>query len=219
MNNSFAAINFNDPESKNIFKNQKKMRCPKYSSTFETVDFAKLNIINDNKNKLYIVNGHINDRNYFSTNKLFIKYSAANKPTYNRSFSGSALPYPSEEIAFQNSSNIDMVPVVNNKFSFNLVYPNSYYINMGSEYVPPQVKIVLINDKNEEVSKVQIVPLGEGTPFRTLTWSTKRDWNKGADFYYNNNLPVIDQYDILLDSKYPITNTVPNNFWGKKPPL
>ena len=219
MNNSFASINFNDPETKAIFKNQEKMRCPKYSSVTETVKFAKLNIINDNKNKLYIVNGHINHKGLFSTGKLFIKYSAANKPTYNRSFAGSALPYPTEEIAFQNSSNIDMVPVVDNKFSFNLVYPNSYYTNMGTEYVPPQVKIVLINSKNEEVSKPQIVPLGDGTPFRTLTWSDKRDWNKGSDFYYNNNLPVIDQYNIIVKSEYPRTNRVPNNFWGKRPPL
>ena len=69
------------------------------------------------------------------------------------------------------------------------------------------------------MSKPQIVPLGDGTPFRTLTWSDKRDWNKGSDFYYNNNLPVIDQYNIIVNSEYPRTNRVPNNFWGKRPPL
>jgi len=219
MNNSFAAINFNDPETNNIFKKQEEMRCPKYSTTKHSIEFAKLNIINDNKNKIFIINGHLLNGDYLSHRKIFLKYSAANKPTYNRSFSGSALPYPTEEIAFQNSPNNDIIPVVNGKFSFNIVYPNSYYTNMGTLYVPPQVTLVLINDMNEEISKIQKTNLGNGVPFRTLTWSTKRNWNNGSMFYDNNNLPVIDQYDILKNSKFPVVNIVPDNFWGAKPPL
>jgi hypothetical protein len=68
-------------------------------------------------------------------------------------------------------------------------------------------------------SKIQKTNLGNGVPFRTLTWSTKRNWNNGSMFYDNNNLPVIDQYDILKNSKFPVVNIVPDNFWGAKPPL
>jgi hypothetical protein len=90
---------------------------------------------------------------------------------------------------------------------------------MGTLYVPPQVTLVLINDMNVEISKIQKTNLGNGVPFRTLTWSTKRNWNNGSMFYDNNNLPVIDQYDILKNSKFPVVNIVPDNFWGAKPPL
>ena len=173
-----------------------------------------------NDNNVFMVNGSLNGSLNLLSNveKLYIKYWASNAPTYSQSFSGSGLPYPNEELAFQNSPNIGVVPVVNGKFSFSLSYPNSYYDNMGTVYVPPQVKVKVCNDKNIAVSKIQQINLGEGIPFRTLSWSPKRDWNKGPMFYCNNNLPVRTQYQILVDSAYPTVNNVPKNFWGSMPP-
>ena len=78
--------------------------------------------------------------------------------------------------------------------------------------------IKICNDKNIAVSKIQHINLSEGIPFRTLTWSPKRNWSNGPMFYNNKDLPIRSQYEILLDSAYPNINKVPANFWGKKPP-
>jgi hypothetical protein len=48
-NNSFAGINFNNPESKNIFEKQKKTMCPRYKEINENDFPIDLNIKkNDN---------------------------------------------------------------------------------------------------------------------------------------------------------------------------
>ena len=89
---------------------------------------------------------------------------------------------------------------------------------MGTIYIPPHVKLVLFNDKNKQIGDIKNVELGEGIPFRTLTWPEQRNWNIGPLFYQNNNLKVRTQDQILLDSAYPSVNKVPDNFWGLTPP-
>ena len=37
-------------------------------------------------------------------------------------------------------------------------------------------------------------------------------------FYYNPDLPIRTQEQILIDSAYPCSNQEPNNFWGLTPP-
>jgi hypothetical protein len=207
-NNSFAGINFNDPNSLSIFEN-----VPNYNNS-KSNDF-NINIkINQNKNikNSLLVSGKLNRPNF--TEKLYIKYNASNPPTYSSDFSGSGMPFPNEEIAFENSPNKGVVEVINGDFNFTLKYPNSYYINLGNVYVPPQVKLILVNKDNKVLSDIHTINLGEGIPFRTLTWPVQRNWNKGALFYNNTDLPVRSQYQILLDSAYPSTNTMPKNFWG-----
>jgi hypothetical protein len=75
-----------------------------------------------------------------------------------------------------------------------------------------------VNKDNKNLSIVEVINLGEGIPFRTLTWPVQRDWNKGALFYKVDGLPVRTQNQILLDSAYPIVNKMPANFWGLTPP-
>ena len=216
-NNSFGSINFSDPESKNIFKTHEEKRCKKWDVLNKKLDLCDVILIK-NDNNVFMVNGVLNGNlNYLSlSDNLFIKYWAANPPTYNQSFSGSGLPYPNEEVAFQNTPNVGLVKVINGKFSFSIRYPNSYYDNLGTELIPPIVKIKVCNDKNIAVSKIQQINIGNSIPFRTLTWTPKRNWNKGSTFY-SNNLPVRTQQQILMDSAYPNVNEVPDNFWGLKP--
>lgn len=216
--NSFASINFNDPESLSIFQNHSKMMCPLYKEDDgSSFNFdIKLQKINNGNNNGFIVSGKLNFPNL--TQKLFIKYTASSPPTYNANFSGSALPFPNELVAFENTPNKGVAEVINGNFKFILNYPNSYYTNMGTIYVPPQVKISLVDNNNKELGSPQTINLGEGVPFRTLTWPVQRNWNNGSLFYSNPNLPVRTQYEILLDSAYPNVNKTPKNFWGKKPP-
>lgn len=214
--NSFAGINFDDPDSKKIFENHSKMMCSRYKNINENSFVMNMKVKKINNENEYVVSGNV-ITNPFST-QLFIKYTAANPPTYNGSYSGSGLPHPNEEIAFENTPNRGVVEVINDRFEFILKYPNSYYINMGTIYVEPHVRIVLVNKDNKQIGEMQNISLGEGIPFRTLTWPVQRDWNNGPEFYENKDLPVRSQYQILLDSAYPSTNKMPKNFWGVIPP-
>ena len=215
--NSFASINFNDPNSPAIFEKQSQEMCPSYKKsngndfTFNLKLFKK----NDEKNA-FIVSGNLEYPNF--KQKYYIKYNAPNPPDYNCNFSGSGLPFPNEEVAFENTPNRGVSEVINGDFKFVLKYPNSYYTNMGTVYVPPQVRMMLVDKDNKELSSILTLNLGEGIPFRTLTWPKQRDWNKGAMFYNNQTLPIRTQYQILLDNAYPSTNVMPKNFWGMKYP-
>ena len=213
--NSFGSINFNDPETKSIFENHSKMMCPRYKTKNENSFVDGLDI-NYKQNGSLLISGNI--KKPLHIKKVFVKYSASNPPTFSANFSGSGLPFPNEDIAYQNTPNRGVVEVINNQFTINLIYPNSYYVNMGSDFVVPLVKLILVDEKNNELSDLEIVYLGEGIPFRTLTWPTQRNWNDGPMFYKNKDLPLRNQYQILLDSAYPKINKVPNNFWGLKPP-
>jgi hypothetical protein len=212
--NSFAGINFNDNQSAQIFEIQKNTMCPRYKNLNESGFVININVKNNNKNA-FVVSGKLN---YPTSRKLYIKYSAANPPTYNSNFSGSGLPYPSEEVAFENTPNRGVVPIINGEFNFSIRYPNSYYINMGTVYIEPHVKLTIVDKDNNTIGETKSVNLGQGIPFRTLTWPVQRDWNKGPLFYKTNNDIVRSQYQILLDSAYPSKNITPQNFWGMTPP-
>jgi len=211
--NSFASINFNDPESMHIFMEHEKSMCPSYKVNNGTEMNFSIKIIQqqDMKNS-FVISGSLSMPNF--NNNLFIKYNASSPPTYNSNFSGSGLPYPNEYVAFENTPNKGTVEIRNGDFAFVLQYPNSYYINMGTIYVPPQVKMQVVDKNNRNIGKEMTLNLGEGIPFRTLTWPNQRNWNDGAMFYNNQVLPVRSQYQLLLDSAYPSTNTMPKNFWG-----
>ena len=202
----------------NIFEEHKQKRCKEWNTINKKLELCDVSIMKNN-NDVFLVNGQLHGEVMFLANveKLFVKYWAANPPTYSQSFSGSAMPYPNEDVAFHNSSNVGVVPVQNGKFSFSIKFPNSYYDEMGSKYIPPQIKIKVCNNANIAVSKIQQINLSDGIPFRTLTWTSKKNPDDGCMFYCNNNLPVRTQYDILLASAYPTVNKVPKNFWGERP--
>jgi hypothetical protein len=189
--------------------------CPRYKNVNESNFVVNLDIKKFTPDS-YIVSGNVNTNPY--SEQLFVKYSAANPPTYNANFSGSGLPYPTEEIAFENTPNRGVVEVINGQFSISIKYPNSYYINMGTVYVEPHIRLILVDKNNKEIGESQYVNLGEGIPFRTLTWPVQRNWNKGPEFYVNKDLPVRTQFQILVDSAYPSVNIMPKNFWGTMPP-
>jgi hypothetical protein len=213
--NFFTKTNIKNNESKEIFETQSNMMCPSYKNLNESGFVVNLNVQNNNKNS-FIISGILN---YVSLGKRFIKYSACNPPTYNSSFSGSGLPYPSEEIAFENTPNRGVVEVIYGKFEFTIKYPNSYYINLGSIYVEPHVKLMIVDQDNNMIGDMKIINLGEGIPYRTLTYPMQRDFNEGPLFYKRKEVDIIrGQYQILLDSAYPSKNIVPNNFWGLTPP-
>lgn len=210
---SYAEINFSDPQSQDIFKKNKLSQCKYWNDSNKELNSMSLHIMKKNDANFFI-NGRL--KNIINRPNLYVRFWASSPPTYNCSFSGSGVPYPSREIAFQDSKNIGKVPVQNNQFSFYIQYPNSYYDNLGTVYVPPTV-IVQVFENDKEIGPKENIILGEGIPYRSLTFNKKRNLNDGPMFYNNQHLKIRSQYQILLDSSYPDTNKEESNFWGSKP--
>lgn len=108
-------------------------------------------IVIDNGNGEYLVKGKLRHLN--SSKVLFI---AANSPDFITSYSGSGLPFPNANIAFENTPNRGVCKVdgVGN-FQFHIRYPNSYYQKLGTELIDPHVFIKLCND-----TKIHSIKLG-----------------------------------------------------------
>ena len=147
-----------------------------------------------------------------------ILYWASSPPNFNTSYSGSGLPYANPEQAYDRSPNVGAVKAENGEFEFNIFYPNSYYVGLGSLYIPPHVHLKVCDGKNEKYHSIKI---SEGIPFRTLTYPAppSKKPRKCPLFYHNPRLTVRSQEQILRDSGYPSENKMPDDFWGKRPPV
>ena len=210
-NNNFAGISFGY-DSKKIFEEREDTMCGRWKKTSNVnYENCSLNVLNDSNKKFFI-------KGSSPIGYTHVKYWAAAAPTYSTSYSGSGLPYPNEYEAYENSSNVGIIELKGGQFEIKLDYPNSYYDNMGKDYIEPRVNFQFCDSNGNSKSKVNILTLGEGIPFRSLTFSRKRDWNNGPMWFCNNNLPVRTQEQILRDSAYPLVNKEPINFWGLMPP-
>lgn len=217
-NNAYAGISFG-LDSQKVFKYRDENMCSKWNIVEKNIGSCKVKIYGSSDGNI-IVTGNVNQmlKSINMRHPMFVQYIAANKPTYSQSYAGSGMPYPNKEMAFQNTSNKGIVPLKGGAFTFNIEYPNSYYIHMGKTLVPPQVKICFCDINKVPISDIHIVQVGNGIPYRSLTWPQKRNWNKGSLFYCNNNLPVRDQQTIIKNSAYPCVNKESPNFWGLVPP-
>jgi len=94
-----------------------------------------------------------------------ILYWAANPPNFRSSFSGSGLPYPNAIVAYENTTNKGVANVHSDgTFEIRFRFPNAYYAKLGTEFIRPHLNIQVNR------GKVYTVPLGEGVPFRFLTY-------------------------------------------------
>lgn len=148
-----------------------------------------------------------------------VVYWAAAPPTRGTSFSGSGLPFPNPEVAYDRTPNSGVVKANNDgSFEFRIQYPNSYYVGLGSLYINPHVHIKICEEGSDE--KYFSVKIDEGIPFRTLTHPAPPSKNprSGPHFYHIEEEEVRSQEQILRDSAYPEINEMPDNFWGRRPP-
>jgi hypothetical protein len=150
---------------------------------------------------------------------MHVVFWAAAPPDFRTSYTGSGLPYPNFEVAMQQTPSSGTVPVnADGTFSFSIQYPSGYYTNLGTLYVKPHVRIRSVVDGH--MGPVETIKVAEGIPFRLLTYppipSTAPRCS--PEFYGNRDyLPVRTQEDILRDSGYPASQTMPANFWGLTP--
>ena len=162
-----------------------------------------------------IVKGTVKSK---TTNPTIIFWAAC-PPTYTTSYTGSALPYHDPEQAYDRTPNKGAIVAENGRFEFTLKYPNSYYTGLGTNYQAPRVHI-RVCEKNGD-SKLNTISLGDGAPFRTLSYPPPPNGapRSGPEFYGNEHLlPVRTQEQILIDGGYPPINKMPPNFWGLRPP-
>lgn len=147
-----------------------------------------------------------------------IMFWAPNPPNHLTSYSGSALPFPNPEVAYDNSPNTGMVQATNRQFSFRLKYPNSYYAGLGTIYIAPLVNIKICEPGLENTYTT--VEIDSGVPYRTLTYPSPPSNNPYSSplFFHVPEKEVRTQEDILRSAAYPSVNEMPDNWWGMKPP-
>lgn len=144
-----------------------------------------------------------------------VVYWAAAPPTRGYSFSGSSLPYPNTQSAYDNTCNKGAVYVNDGKFSFKIKQPNSYY-NENWELVKPHVNIKVCNENDD--GETTVISVSDSIPYRSLDHPTERtSVNFYSDYsHISNRVPCVrGQNQILLSSAYGLKR---NTFWGDMPP-
>jgi len=174
-------------------------------TSFETI-YCKGNITLNNNNSDIIINGEITDK----LNDSHIYYLAPAPCDTMVSFSGSGLPYPNKVQAFSNNPNQGRVEVKDNKFSIQLLRPNSYYEDFNTLVLP----YVLITYNQNKTIKVDLS--FEKISYRSLQYPALRQ--KQKVMFYARKQPIRSQEKILRDSEYDDLHE-DEDFWGLKPPI
>lgn len=126
------------------------------------------------------ITGNVLNRNTFK-NVFLLAPNAIDKKS---SYSGTGLPFPCADVAFEGSPNkkeIDESGIINVDFS----YPNSYYTVSKKQKIISSIFFILERvDGNKEFLRFE---LKDNYPLRTLV---NRESRNGPEFYS-------DKYDIL----------------------
>lgn len=214
MTSTFAGPSyFND--SKDVFKYRDEKMCSRWRKDDSYFGEFSISTYQNSQGDM-VLYGKVEPNFFekFSKYKIQLKYWASNSPDTRASFSGSGLPFPNEEVAYQNTNNQGTYKLINRNFSLNMIKPNSYYTNQGKVLVKPHINIMFMTGDNKALGKVYKVDIEDYIPYRTLSMV-----RKDVMFYHNAPLPIRTQEQILKDSGYPEeTMKEHKNFWGLKPP-
>jgi hypothetical protein len=147
-----------------------------------------------------------------------IKYYAAAPPDRRYSYSGSALPFPNHDQAFENSKNEGKAEYLNGKYYIRLDdMPNAFYTNLGADLIPPSI---FVSFKSKGQSLKYTLQISDGVPFRSLNYHGSRT-QADCNWYINNEvLPMRNQEQIFIDSCHPGRHVESQrDFWGLKPAI
>ncbi len=137
------------------------------------------------ENDFMIIKGYLKNPSTY-TKKII---AAPNPPDKRSSYSGSALPFPCQEIAFEKTKNfyeITNTGVIDVKFTF----PNSYYNPEGTVKICSPIALIL--DNNNYVYETKDL-----YPLKTL-----RDRVRGTPLFYGLKemiLPIADAEDTMVN--------------------
>lgn len=206
-------------DSSSVWTHVEKDMCPEYKTDYVSFDDCDTQCLQDNKGNLKIngsIKSHLMD--FFTQEQMFIKYWASAPAVRGISFSGSGMPWANPEMAFKNTPNKGILPLISGRWQMQLIMPNAFYRHLGKTYEPPQVYFCFINSNGDKIGDTHRIRIATGIPYRSLDWRM-RNWNSGPLFYLNKQMPVVrTQEQILIDSSFPSNNKMANNFWGLKPP-
>lgn len=133
------------------------------------------------ENKVYI-KGTIN-RPYNNA-----KIIAANSIDRMSNYSGSGLPFPCADIAFDNTPNVKVINTPSYEAVFS--YPNKFYLPNGKDLVPPTVYLVVDGAIIDSYVLPDILPLS------TLNYRRSVPREK-FHFHKHGNLPIADQDEVM----------------------
>ena len=129
-----------------------------------------------------------------------INIIAANPPDTLGNYSGTNLPFPSTDIAFENT--VNKFNIKSQNINIELKYPNSYYsILNGKEKIPPTI---YIGDENS--NNIESIILEDNCPLKTLI---SRNHYNLPNFYNdkNNVLPTTTGYKSMMNyANYKLLN-------------
>lgn len=152
------------------------------NSKFFSDDYVTLRVeVNGRKVE---VNGNLNNPAKYKKKVV----TAPNPPDIRNSYSGTALPFPCEEIAFENTINYKEIDSGHINVTFD--FPNSYYAPGGVSKIKSPIMII-IDDKK------LIYELDDICPLKTL-----RDRVRGNPSFYALKeilLPVATAEDTMLN--------------------
>lgn len=90
------------------------------------------------------------------------------------SYTGSGLPFPCVQIAFESTPNLHRVGLPRGEFECAFVYPNSFYGPDARTKIGPAIFILLVSsDRHTEPVTVRI-DLPDPLPLKTLTYRPER---------------------------------------------
>lgn len=140
------------------------------------------------------ISGNIINPELF-TNSFIVAPNPIDRMT---NYSGSGLPFPSANIAFENTPNIFLINNTGN-FNINFYYPNSYYDCNGKDKIISPIFFILQDNKQEK--KILKYVLKDLNPLRTLV---NRENRKSPEFYYNkeNIINIDTQENIMKQYKH-----------------
>lgn len=104
------------------------------------------------------------DGRFVNFNNIGGYYWAANPVEHRYSYSGSGLPYPNPEIAYEETPNRGRIQLDNGGgFSIKLDHPSGYYIRQGKILIKPHV-----NFQIDGSDKIHTVKIADDMPYRSL---------------------------------------------------
>ena len=145
----------------------------------------------------FLMNGdlHITGKVSNSSKYVHMRVFAARHVDRLMNYSGSGLPFPCAQVAFDQSPN---VKDIDNKGTFDVMftYPNGYYLNDAKEKVPPSI-FFLLAEAGKQPMFVQF-KLPDPLPLRTLGYRP----NRQGPLYYSvkeDLVPIASAQDTMMN--------------------
>ena len=96
-----------------------------------------------------------------------VMYMAASPPDRMTTYAGSGLPFANPDMAYDNTPNVGVVQASQGSYEIRMLFPNSFYVELGKELLPPHVLVRACDP--DGASDVTPIVLGKTIPGRGLT--------------------------------------------------